>query len=466
MAQFKIWLLIFISTTLAYFGSLRYGFSQDDYFFLFISKAGSVGEVLQFFSPWHQQGFPFFRPLGTQLYYFLFNQNPFSMHVFMLLLQSFNGYLVYKLVSKLFKDNHLTSIMIGILYAISSVHFLSLFYIAATQQLLAATFGLLSLNAFASKKYLSAALYLVPGILSKESALVVPGIATLIYLYDSGKLSFLWIKKYLFAILPYIVVIALYLGLRLFAGIHIQSEYQPVFGPSLISTIRWYILFGFGAPEELLRYGLSGMSIRLGQFITDFGYLGLVSVVSTGIGCLYFVYRVVTSLFYRDWGSKKQTLILLTWFILGIILIIWYPDHRYPHYLDLSLIPLLYLVIGNTSSKLKYFIFSTLVVASISSIMLSTGSHWTTGRAKIVESALHVYDWEAICAKENVAFVGEGSKPLELSYALSLGNGPRVICNNSSLGVYYLTAEALAKEVEGDTMPEDVFIVDIKDLTK
>ncbi len=466
MAQFKIWLLIFIATSLAYFGSLKYGFSQDDYFFLFISKAESIGEVLQFFSPWHQQGFPFFRPLGTQLYYFLFNQNPFFMHIFMLLLQSLNGYLVYKLVSKLFKESHLTSTMIGILYAISSVHFLSLFYIAATQQLLSATFGLLSLNAFVSKKYLHSALYLIPGILSKESALVVPGIASLIYLYDSSKLSFSWIKKYLLAILPYVVVIALYLGLRLSAGIHIQSEYQPVFGPSLLSTIRWYLLFGYGAPEDLLRYGLSGMSIRLGQFVTDFGYLGWISLISTGIGFTYFVIRVLSSLIKGDWSSKKKTLILLSWFILGIILIVWYPDHRYPHYLDLSLIPLLYLVIGGTPTKLKYFIFSVLVVASFSSIMLSVGSHWTTGRAKIVESALSAYAWGDICSKDNIAFVGEGTKPLELSYALSLGNGPRVICDKSSLSVYYLTAEALAKEVEGDTMPEDVFIIDIGDLTK
>ena len=437
MSKFKIYLLILVSTAFAYWGSLKYGFSQDDYFFLFISRARSLGEVLQFFSPWHQQGFPFFRPLGTQLYYFLFNQNPLFMHIFMLLLQSLNGYLVYKLISKLFKENQLTSILIGVLYTISSVHFLSLFYIAATQQLLSATFGLLSLNAFISKKYLASALYLIPGILSKESALVVPGIATLIYLYESSKISLAWIKKYLLAILPYIIVISLYLGIRLVAGISVQSEYQPVFGPSLLSTIRWYLLFGYGAPEAMLNYGLSGMSIRLGQFATDFGYLGLVSVLTTFIGFIYFVVRVLAVMLKGDWLSKKKTLILLTWFILGIILIVWYPDHRYPHYLDLSLIPLLYIVISHPKGKLKYFMFGTMVVASLSSILLSEQNHWTTGRALMAREALTRYDWGNLCKEENIVFTGAGTAPRELSYTLSLENGPRVICNKPGLGVYY-----------------------------
>jgi hypothetical protein len=460
MAKSKIWLLILTATVLSYFGSLKYGFSQDDYFFLFISKADSLSQVLQFFSPWHQQGFPFFRPLGTQLYYYLFttlftqSDAPYAMHIFMILLQSFNGYLVYKLVSRLFKDTTGTSLMIGILYAISSVHFLSLFYIAATQQLLAATFGLLSLNAFVSKKYSAAALYLIPGILSKESALVVPGIASLIYLYESKTFNLALVKNYLLKIIPYVFVIALYLGIRLMAGIHIQSEYQPVFGLSLLSTIRWYLLFGYGAPEELLRYGLSGMGIRIGQFVSDFGFLGWVSIITTGIGSIYFVYRVLTTLIKGDWQSKKQTFILLTWFILGIILIVWYPDHRYPHYLDLSLIPLLYLVIGNARAKLKYFMFGVLVIASLSAIMISQQQHWTTGRAKMVESVLQVMDWQGICQFNNLVFVGEGTKPLELSYSLSLSNGPRVICHNKALGVYYQGVDK--------NWPADSFVVTVK----
>jgi hypothetical protein len=460
MAKSKIYLLILLSCTLAYWGSLKYGFSQDDYYFLLISQAGSVREVLEFFSPWHQQGFPFFRPLGTQLYYYLFTTifgvsgAALAMHVFMILVQSLNGYLVYRLVSKLFKDTKTTSVMIGLLYVISSVHFLSLFYIAATQQLLAATFGLLSLIAFTSKKYVAAGLYLIPGILSKESALVIPGIASLIYLYESKIFNLAMIKNYLLKIFPYIFVIALYLGIRLLAGIHIQSEYQPVIGPSLLSTIRWYLLFGYGAPEELLRYGLSGFGIRIGQFISDFGVLGLTSILSTFILTIGVIYRVLTSLISHKPFTIKQVMILMTWFILGIILIVWYPDHRYPHYLDLSLIPLLYLVIGDSSARLKYFMFGALTIASVLGIMISERVHWTTGRAKMVESTLQNIDWARICSEDNLVFVGEGNKPLELSYSLSLSNGPRVICHNKALGVYY---QGIDK-----SWPADAFAVTVK----
>jgi len=316
MQKLKIYLLILLGVTTFYVGALKYGFSQDDYYFLTISKANSWADVFKFFLPWQQQGFAFFRPLGTQFYFSLFtsifgmSSAPLPMHIFMIILQSVNGYLVYLLCSKLFKEEKL-GILIGLAYAISSVHFLSLYYIAATQQLLAMTFSLLSLNAFISRKYHLASLYLVPGLLSKESALVTPAVAGIISLYQAGAINMTSVKKTFFKLVPYIVVTAIYLGIRFAVGVEVQSEYRPVFGLSLLSTIRWYLLFAFGAPEELLRYGLAGMGIRIGQFLTDFNSLGWLNLVSTFLVFLYFLRSIVRS-------KLLHSFLLLSWFFLAL----------------------------------------------------------------------------------------------------------------------------------------------------
>lgn len=447
MANFKFYILILVATTLAYFGSVKYGFSQDDFYFLFISKADSLGEVMQFFSPWNQQGFAFFRPLGTQLYYYLFEQNPYLMHIFMLIIQSLNGYLVYRFISAL-KIKSPTPILVAIAYSVSSVHFLSLYYIAATQQLLAATFSLLSLILFLKQKYWCSAAIIILALLSKETAIVAPVIAFGLLILTKAKFS---LRQFV----PYSIVFILYLVMRLAANSGTQSEYHLFIGPSVLTNIRWYFLFAANFPEVLVSYGLPRMGIDILKFIADYGTSALIITLSSGLVAVIGLTRLFVS---KRW-------LYAIWFVAGLGPIILLRDHLYPHYLDLALIPFLLLLFQDVRVKLQYFISALYILTSIYSIQFSEAHHWTTGRAIMTSDALTRYDWGRICASHSVAFVGEGSKPLELSYALSLANGPRVLCDKPSLGVYYLTAGALAKEVQGDTMPEDVFIVDIGDRT-
>lgn len=235
--------LVFLLTTAVFYGSsVLYGFSQDDFYFLLISRADSFLDILKFFSPWHQQGFPFYRPLGTQLYFWLFQNSSQAMHVFMLVVQSFSGYLVYRLIRKLSHDRALPW-LVSISYTAAAAHFLSLFYIAATQQLLAAMFSFLSLNAFLSINHRSSfiaklrpAIWLALALLSKESAVMVPAIAFLLYVFhQQGSLK---LSKLVPVFTPYVLCTISYILLRYFGGLVIQSEYHPVIGPSLVSTDR------------------------------------------------------------------------------------------------------------------------------------------------------------------------------------------------------------------------------------
>lgn len=62
------------------------------------------------------------------------------MHFLMLILHATNAYLVQVISAKYLRSKY--SVVLSIFYAISNIHFLSLFYIGAIQQILSTTFSL------------------------------------------------------------------------------------------------------------------------------------------------------------------------------------------------------------------------------------------------------------------------------------------------------------------------------------
>lgn len=436
MSKIKVYLLVVLCVALAYGGSLKYGFSQDDWYFLLISRAHNLGEVANFFNPLAQSGFAFYRPLGTQLYYFLFQQNTYLMHAFMLVIQSLSGYFVYLLLKEL-KLKSPTTFLTALLYSVSSVHFLSLYYIAATQQLLAAAFSLLSLVLFMRQKYRGSAIILILALLSKETAMVTPLIALCLIFVTKTKLT---ARPFI----PYTIVFTLYLIMRLTTSSGTQSEYHLFFGPSVLTNIRWYFLFAANFPETLVSYGLPRMGINLAQFISDYGTSAIIISVSSSLIALLALTRLVLS---KRW-------LYIIWFVAGLGPVILLRDHLYPHYLDLALIPFLLLLIQDLKSKYQYLVAGLYLATSLYSIQFSQGHHWTTGRSLITQTALSAYDWKEACGQESIVFVGEGSAPRELSYALSLENGPRVICAKPDLGVYYQGVH--------NTWPQSAYKIEVK----
>lgn len=428
MFKLKIYFSLLFATTVAYGLSVKYGFSQDDWYFLSISTARNLGDILNFFNPWNQSGFAFYRPLGTQLYYYLarlllgLDGAPFGMHIFMLLIQSVNSYLVFRLVKKITRDRTLP-ILTGLIYATASAHFLSLYYIAATQQLLAAFFALLALNAHLDKHRLKSAIWFVLALMSKEVAIVTPIIMLLSELRMDPRVS---IKKLFTSLIPVGIVAGLYVIFRLFGGLPSQAEYHLVFNGSVISTARWYFLFGYGAPEELLRYGLPRMGINYRSFITDFGWRGIIlGLAPITIG----VYGLA-----KSWRRP----LYLAWWLVALLPVIFLENHRYPHYVDLGLVPLILLTLEDLPKRLQYILSAIMIGVSLLAINLSVNHHWTTKRA-LQSSDLSASILQNHACDDPLGISFRGSKPsvLDISYALSLENGPRVICNNQSLPVYY-----------------------------
>lgn len=446
MQNFKVWLLIFAATIVAYGASLRYGFSQDDWYHITISQAKTIGEFLNFFNPFHINWI-FFRPLSTQLPYWLstalfpLSLAPYFMHLLMLLIHAFNAYLVVQIGTKYLKPKF--SLLLGIFYAVSSVHFLSLFYIGAIQQLISTLFSLLAIHFYLSKSQpsqLSLALLTLCALLSKELSIRLPLILLMLAYLKEGKLL-----SALKSVRGSLIVAVIYPLIRFIVGTGGAAEYLLNFSPATtLATTMWYGLFALGFPEELLHYGLSGGLINFPGFIAEHG---LSAVIISFSGSL-----LLGLLLYRLTQTSWRKLFFPLLAFLSLLPILFLPTHRYPHYLDLSILFLgIYLLSPlKQLSRLTLVIFIVITFGALTSINLETKTHWTTGRAVMASDARSKLDWVEICSHDSVIFVGEGSRSLELSYTLSLANGPRVICNKPALQVYY-----------GNTILQDAFAVQI-----
>ena len=441
MSKLKIFFLLLLCVTLAYGASIQYGFSQDDWFHLSISQASNLQEFLNFFNP-AGVTWIFFRPLSTQVPYWLstslfsLSTAPYFMHATMLLIHALNAYLVVIISRKYLRSN--ASILLGIFYAISSIHFLSLFYIGAIQQLISTFFSLLAIYLFLKRprpNQLSLAILTLCALLSKELALRLPMILfVLAYLCEKN------ILRSLRAITGPLCVAILYILLRVIFDTGVAPEYAVVLSPATtLATTMWYALFSLGFPEEILRYGLSGGLINFVGFLRLDPVARLPIFVGAFILLFYVIHQLVLSVRLKQ---NRHQLAFLALAFLNILAIIFLPTHRYPHYLDLSLLFIGIWLLRNLSKiNFSVIIFSLLVgLGMFCSIWVETTTHWTIKRAILARTQMtNILSNQACQNPEGIVFEGSKQDLLELSYAMSIANGPRVICQNPSLQVYYKT---------------------------
>ncbi len=430
------YLIILLATFLFYGSSLKYGFSQDDFFFLKLAQVHHLKDVLLFFSPFHQQGFPFYRPLGTQFYFYVFrslfglDKAPIFMHLFMLFLQAANGYLVFKIVRH-FKFSTRKALLSGIAYAVASVHFLSLFYIAATQHLLATAFSLLALLYFLNNHNWLTLTFLFLGLLSKENTLFVIFPMILLSFFESGitKENVLVLLKRL--VYP-LGLFGLYFIFRFYAGIIVQTDYKLIFDRRVIQTLRFYLSFIFGFFEKIQDYPLSNFK----QYFIDTHIWGklvfLTFIIEIGLLLKGFLIAL---------GQKPKKLrlfIALLMIFSPIIPYLGLPNHVFPHYLEFSLLGFIFLLLTLFDSFTFYLFVLIFSVNSYAGIKTSLLLHWSPLRSRLNAQYTPVIR-RKICSFHSNEVVLDGDLRLvkELYYSFSGSNGPQVICNNPHLKVYY-----------------------------
>jgi len=454
LALGSLFLIFFL---LVYRTSFTSFFSQDDFYHLGLSRASSLGDWLGFFNPFLQEDVHF-RPLGTQAFFsigHLFSQRtaPIVLRVVALSFHLANFYLVFRLLKKFLKKELLALVLAGA-YLVAPLHFLSIYYVSAFQQILAAFWQLLAFWFFTLKKKYWLYLFFVLALLSKETAIVFPALL-LIFSYIirpektiTGYLnrfkrswSYWW---------PFILILIIYGLARLVTFRHYPGDnYQLSLSlRTLFSSWRWYLVWLVGAPETIIRYAGRWFDISLVSLVKDSGswgriFLG-VFLAELLVVCLIAA-RLLKGKKKNFWSGNKFSLVFWwgLFFVVSLLPVSFFPYHRYAHYLDLVffvslLTGGLLFAKAKVPQKLWVLLLAIFLLNSQASVSVDKKLHWTPARSEIAQEYFYLFNQDNLCQGPGLYFIDTpGFLAREANIALFNSWGPIYFCQYQPLSVYY-----------------------------
>lgn len=423
---------VFLPSTLNFF-------SADDWFHLRLAEIVSISEFLNFFSfSVTDQSASFYRPLSTQVFFYvfysLFGLNAFFYYLFGLLLFVFILLQLKNLVSLLFpKISPVTAIVV---YGFSVTNFTRLYFLSAYQELFMVLFALLALNAHLRSRGKKVLLFFILALLCKETAVVIPGLILLIDLYQ-GKLK---LSKYL----PIFLLTAVYLYLRLFHfGLAEGDTYIWDFSPKMaLNTLMWYTLWSFGAPELLVDY-IGGGLRPIPRFYTDYPFFSYFILFF-----LLILFGLFAFLIFRSLQKNyRQYLLTGLLFFMPLLPVLFLPRHKFTLELGLPLVGfslLFALVVNSVKDKWGTLLVVLFMILNLSMNYLTYTRHYSVNRSRLSH---RLYDYLTtqypqypsdplyFTDPENAGRFEDYAK--QLSLATSRADMFKVIYNDSNLVVYF-----------------------------
>lgn len=388
---------IFLSGFL-YKDSFNAYFFQDDWFTLRISNATNITDVFQFFVP--REDVIYFRPLGMQMPFFilrsLFGVNPLPFHILIFLTQSVNIVLVFLLIWMM-KRNAILSSISAFMYGVSAIHYILMFWAATYAFVLGPTFFFSSFILYILSEQkrknvyylLSVGIFFV-GLLINEMVVILPAILFLYQLY----LRKLEIKK----LLPFFSIAFFIFLLRFFIfPPPVTGSYQVGLGKEIFINLRAYLLWSFNWPEEMKAQFVSLFKFNP-QFVKEFTwYLGSFLTTFFISILLMFVIPVVLLISKAKWYFANLFIFSFSWFVIGLLPIIFFTKHSFSYYLPISLVGLLlfgvstfgYLheIIYKVSKPLAFILIFVLLAnwtfSTFVTIDFNSKIHWAPRRAAL-----------------------------------------------------------------------------------
>ncbi len=462
-----------------YYPSLFGFFTHDDFFHLKISQVASFKEFLNFFNILNApEGWGFYRPLTTQVFYFLgrtlFNSVPFWMHAFSFVVFFLIIILVYRLALILTKKETV-AILTAFLYATSATHFGHLYFLGTFQELGLAFFFLMSVLLFVQflknntlLYYFFSIIFFLLALTSKETAVMLPLVLLLVFGFTKLNNKIVVSKNRLVIVASSFLVVQLfYLSLRFFLYGLVQGEsYIWDFSPRFLNTLFWYGLWSFNLPEMLVDFVGPGLSFNPNLFkfwskeiVPIFLFFGAVTA-----HILYLALKVRKKL------TKKDFLIIifsLLWFVLTLMPVLFLPLHKFTFYLTLPLIGVVlvasYLIEkANVTGIFKLVFASVWVALSIFTLQLTKETHWISQGAEVAKNAYTYFnEYQAGEEKVFVSFY-DTDEDKELPWSPS-ELVKVVLSQNNFFEVFFQGEFELLQE--GDEQPEgEIIRVKARDL--
>lgn len=445
-------LLIILFSLFLFSSALTNFFSGDDWFHLNISQIKNFKEFSNFFSfsPTPQSA-AFYRPLSTQVFFFvfqsLFDLNSLPYYLFILFVFGCSLYLVYLLAQKVLK-NKTQAILALFFYSVSVTNFTKIYFLSAFQEIAMVVFILLSILTYLKKpstrNTLMALIFFILALASKETAVVLPFIL-LILDWSRGKVN---IKR----ILPFIIILLPYLCFRFsyFGSVEGESYIWDFSPKRAVNTLFWYTLWSFGAPELLVDYVSSGFRI-LPRFYTDFPFWSSVILSTTSLTLLSFLIMFIKNIKAID----KKFLFALGVFGLGLLPVLFLPWHKFTLELTLPMVGFSMMLAKlslERRNRLSVVIFILLFfILNISTNILTYKTHYSVSRAKLARRIYTYFKstypeypqgkyFEFINDTEAYPETWGSSK--QIAHAASGSNLFKVLYKDKSIEVYYQDYEA------------------------
>lgn len=436
-------------------------FSGDDWFHLRITQISSLQEFLNFFSFSHTaQSAAFYRPLPTQVFFFVFQKffglTAWPYHLFVILCFTYSLYLLYQFAIRELKSKNLTLITI-LIYGLSASNFTRIYFLSAFQEIALVIFSLLCLLNFPKSK-VKALIFFILALMSKETAVVLP---LLLILFN-----FKLVKKNFLSLMPMGIILVIYLYLRftVFGGA-VGDSYLWNFSPTkAANTLMWYILWSFGAPELLVDYVGSGLRL-VPKFFIDYHGWGKVilpllfgTIFTSGVLLVQKVrelflkgrdgFRVRALPAGRQAGMTEGVKFIL-FFVIALLPVIFLPSHKFTLELGLPLIGFSLAFASLFPKKLgtSHFALITLyILLNLSMNYLTYTRHYSVSRGEISQKVFNYISeyypdyptgkyFEFV--NDSGDFGAEWGQSKQISQALSGSDFFQVFYGSPTIKVYY-----------------------------
>lgn len=378
-----VWLVLLLAVV--YLSSFANFFSGDDWFHLRVSNINKLSEFLNFFSfEKTAQSIAFYRPLPTQVFFFVFQKlfglNPLPYHLFVLICFGLASYLFYRLAKKLLGSEK-KALVSTLIFGLASSNVTRVYFLSHFQEIALVIFSLLTILGYLENKKLPVVAFFVLALLSKETAVVLPVILLLLNWYQK-KIDFRKLLPFVFILLPY-----LYLRLGKFGGA-VGETYGWNFSPVKAgNTLMWYGLWSVGAPELLLDYIGSGLR-PITRFFTDFPIWWHLIIWPLLANIALLIYLFIKKIRALD----RKMIFLGISFVVSLLSVLFLPQHKFAVELGLPLVWFSLAVVWLLPENNKIVILFVLVFLSLNLPMniLTTQTHYSVGRAKVSKK---VYDF-------------------------------------------------------------------------
>ncbi|MEK7580957.1 MAG: hypothetical protein AAB512_01620 [Patescibacteria group bacterium] len=263
---------------------------------------------------------------------------------------------------------------------------------------------------------------------------------------------------------PFIIICALYILLRIqFASLPNIDEYKISIGAQTLKQIFWYFLWSFNIPEEFKKQIISHLLIFNPVFYKEFKPLIFISFGSMIVIFLTnIIAPVVICIKKQDTQTYKNIMICITWFLSAIIPVVIFPNHSFAMYLVLASIGV-YMLIANLTIR---FLGKSPIIIIIIIFLWGMSSYTTLKFYKdnfwIVDSQQFAKDFSTDIKKTFPTLPSNAIVYYPLDdrrhiQALLAQNAIKVIYNDPSIRIFYNKADLIVNTSNEKTEPQLIF---------